>query len=522
LENLLPRVILAHLTVAALAALLAVPSTLLAQVNYLTFDLPQENTFQRLRSEDLNGDGALDIIVQYFQEDIGRELHIYHQQANGTFAQTPQRIEIKTEIIAVGFADIRTEPGKELLLFASNGVFSLSTAIEGYAGNIKQLFQWDLIATVPNLERVEYFNDVADVNGDGYVDLLLPGKDGYGFFKGQANEEFSLVTTLTTSNENLAPSEVSRRRGGFDTSMRINADEGLILEITAQESSPFAGFIEEWAEEDSSRSLLDAENWMPSARLVNLNDDELPDIAYLNVGDDLQGKLNIHFQSAAGGFSESPDWQGVIETRGDIRLVDLNGDKQLDLIRTDGNGNEWTSYFFVNSNGSFDLDQANQVMRFSGYDADLNFIDINDDGRPSLNVSYYTVPVVNAIRNTSIVRTQLLYSGSSVTEGLFSRRPDSRLEESFSASDVRGLAEQMSLRFDIDGDGSKDAMYITTEGTLAAKRIDETLQIANQPFWQYVPTRGIVGFNVLHLNNDNKPDLILRHNSATTVLIATP
>jgi hypothetical protein len=96
------------------------------------------------------------------------------------------------------------------------------------------------------------------------------------------------------------------------------------------------------------------------------------------------------------------------------------------------------------------------------------------------------------------------------------------LEESFSASDVRGLAEQMSLRFDIDGDGNKDAMYITAEGTLAAKRIDGTLQIGNQPFWQYVSTRGIVGFNVLHLNNDNKPDLILRHNSATTVLIATP
>jgi hypothetical protein len=129
---------------------------------------------------------------------------------------------------------------------------------------------------------------------------------------------------------------------------------------------------------------------------------------------------------------------------------------------------------------------------------------------------------VNAIRNASIVRTQLLYSGSNDESSLFSRRPDSRLEESFSADEVRGLAEQMSLRFDIDGDGIKDAMYITAEGTLAAKRIDEQLQIASEPFWQYVPDRGIVGFNVLHLNSDNKPDLILRHNSATTVLVATP
>jgi|TARA_B100002003_G_scaffold251873_1_gene298372 hypothetical protein len=519
---LLRRGITGYIAVTSLAFLLELPSTAMAQTNYLAFELVQENNFRRLNTEDLNGDGTLDLIVQHFQEDIGRELHVYHQQADGTFSQTPQRIEIKTEIIAVGFADIRSEPGKELLLFASNGVFSLSTASDGYAGNIRQLFEWDLIATVPNLESVQFFNDIKDVNGDGYIDLLLPGEKLYGFFRGLPNEEFTLVTRLTTTNENLAPAERPGRRGGLDANMRINADEGLVLEVTAQESSPFAGFIEEWVEDENSNSLLDAESWIPSAQLVNLNDDGLPDIAYLNVGDDSLGQLNIHYQSAAGEFTDNPDWQGRLETRGDIRLIDLNGDEQLDLLRIDGNGNEWTCYFFINSSGKFNLEQADQVMRFSGYDVELNFIDINGDGRPSLNVGYYTIPVVNAIRNASIVRTQLLYSGSNDESSLFSRRPDSRLEESFSADEVRGLAEQMSLRFDIDGDGIKDAMYITAEGTLAAKRIDEQLQIASEPFWQYVPDRGIVGFNVLHLNSDNKPDLILRHNSATTVLVATP
>ena len=128
--------------------------------------------------------------------------------------------------------------------------------------------------------------------------------------------------------------------------------------------------------------------------------------------------------------------------------------------------------------------------------------------------------MVEAIRNTGIVRTQLLYSQD--PQLLFGRRPAFRLEESFSANNVRGLAEQMSLRHDVDGDGRPDALYITEQGSLAAKRIDDQLRIADQPFWEYVPPRTVLGFDVEHLNQDGLPDLVLRHSNAITVLVATP
>ena len=44
----------------------------------------------------------------------------------------------------------------------------------------------------------------------------------------------------------------------------------------------------------------------------------------------------------------------------------------------------------------------------------------------------------------------------------------SSLVEVFSADNVRGLSEQMSLKYDVDGDGRNDALYITENGTLAA------------------------------------------------------
>ena len=73
-----------------------------AQNNYVAFELNRENNWDQLITEDVNGDGAKDIIFAHFDPNIGRELHIHHQQSDGNFTSNPQRIEIKTEIIAVG------------------------------------------------------------------------------------------------------------------------------------------------------------------------------------------------------------------------------------------------------------------------------------------------------------------------------------------------------------------------------------------------------------------------------------
>ena len=162
-------------------------------------------------------------------------------------------------------------------------------------------------------------------------------------------------------------------------------------------------------------------------------------------------------------------------------------------------------------------------MRFSGYDVRLNVISLEQCSVPLLNVSYYTIPVVDAIRNASINRSQLLFGSDDVGDNqFFNRRPDSRLDESFSAANVRGLSEQMSLQYDIDGDGRKDAIFVTENGTLAAKKINEDLTIQSQPFWEYVSPNTVFEFQVLQLNQDSKPDLLLRHGNATTFLVGAP
>ena len=497
--------------------------TILAQENYVSHELHRENNWDALFAEDMNGDGKKDLVYSHYDPAIGRELWIHHQQNNGTYSASPQRIEIKTEIIGVGFADLREDPGKEIILLASSGVFSLSTAVEGYTGNLEHLIHWDLIASIPDSENLQFLSNIEDINNDGYIDLILPGDDSYGIFLGNKDGGFNLNSSITTFDQNLMLAQRNNRQADFNASVGINPRDGIKVELAVERPTPFKDFVERRQPKSSnSRALLRDENWMPSLLLAELTGDALKDLIYLNVDENGEGRLNIHYQNKSG-FSATPDWQATIDTRGTVALADINNDGILDIYRLIGDGNEWDARFHINNNGRFQLSQPSQVMRFSGYDVRLNFVELRPKSEMILNVSSYSIPVVDAIRNAAIKRTQLIYPLNSANSGtLYERRPITRLEETFSATNFRGLSEQMSLQYDVDGDGNKDALYITENGTLAAKQINSSFQISDDPFWEYVSPRTVFEFEVLSLNSDDKPDLILRHGTSTTLLVASP
>ncbi|PCH60855.1 MAG: hypothetical protein COC19_05350 [SAR86 cluster bacterium] len=493
------------------------------ELHFTSSEIIRDENTRFLIHADMNGDGSEDILFSSYSAQLGRELLIYHQLANGSYDSQPQHVEIKTEIIAIGIAELRSDPGMELLLLANNGVFSLSTAIDGYAGNINKLIDWELIATVPNQQSVTLFRGVFNADDSNYTQLLLPGIDSYGYFRGGSDESFVLEAQFSTLNKNITEADIAAQNFELSASLAISSEEGIKIELSTEAPSPFEDFIEDFSKQSSqSNNLLEVETWQPTAILAQLDSDSLSDIVYLNIGDDILGQLNIHHQHKSQGFADTPDWQQSLDTEGELLLADVNGDQLVDIYRVTASGNDSTLQLYLNQQGEFDFESPSQVMKFSGYDINFNFIDIDDDGRPELNVSFYTIPIVDVIRNSSIIRTQLLFSASEDVQTVFKRRPDSRLEESFSAQNARGLAQQMSLTYDVNGDGIKDAVYITEEGGLAAKQINAELEIAAQPFWTYIPSQRILGFSIANLNQDGRPDLILSHASSHSLLVATP
>ena len=158
------------------------------QDNFAQFELEREDNWSPLISEDLNGDRLKDLIYSHYSDAAGRELYIHYQQSDGTFQTTPERIEIKREIIGIGFAELRATPGMELVLYATTGVFGLSPSIEGYSDNLRPLVQWDLVANIPDKKTVEFLPPLNDIDGDNKIDMLIPGSEGYGLFSSTSIE----------------------------------------------------------------------------------------------------------------------------------------------------------------------------------------------------------------------------------------------------------------------------------------------------------------------------------------------
>ncbi len=493
------------------------------QANYVSSEIPAPEWPDEIVIADMNGNGRQDILIPVWSPENGRELEIYLQQGNGRFSpDASRRVRIPPEVVAVALADVRSMPGDELLLFTNSAVFSLSSAIPSLSNNVVELFDWQLVASVPDRRHIHFLPRPTDLTGNGHVDLLLPGREGYGLFEGLGEDRFQALHQFTTVNEALDPAELPPAAGRFNTDITINQRDGLTVNIVPRSASAFEDFVQDWRQTGNRGALLESRQGIPGAFTARINNDASGDIVYMNIGNDLRAQVNVLSIRNAEPLDTAQPWSAPADAEGEYHLMDLTGNTMDDVVRIVEEDSDWVIYFYINRDGRFDFDNPAQVMRFSGYDLRLDAVDVDADGIPDLSISYYTIPVTSQLRNPSIVRTQLLYRGRGGEGQLFASRPDSRLDENFSASNVRALYEPMHLRADINNDGRIDALYVADDGTLSAKRIDDSLRLSSSPFWRHVPNRSILGFEILDMNGNGIPDIVLHHSTATTVLISSP
>lgn len=514
------------------ASLFSATGSSIAQTSptYIASEIPMSEDTGRPFFADMDGDGALDVLVGHWSALEGRELYIYLQQSDGHFPGEPsRRVEIKAEIIAVATADLGNHPGDELIFVASDAVYSFSSTIQSYSGNIQKLFDWPLIASTPHRKSLIQLGELPDINGDGIADIALPYAEGVGVFLGNEDYQFELSNKIKTIEEDFT----ALSRSGFSVAVetpRLFDDEGnIVVGISTETSSEFGGFLREWQPKDADRlsgSLLSKSDFIPGVTFASISDELISDILFLNAEDDQPDQISLITQHDDGTFSADVEWRKAVNEKGDLRLVDFTGDGLDDIIRIYSRTNDdWDLFFYQNTEGEFSFDNPDQIMKFSGYDLNLNLIDLNNDNKPELNISFFTIPKLDVIRDIKVQRTRLVYKNNGVAsdeQQTFDRRPTYKLEEKFSADNILALTSTMNLSNDINNDQQHDYIFIASDGTLQAKTVhSETLQFGNNNFWQYVPDHTILNLSVKELNADTTPDMILYHSLYFTLLIST-
>ena len=505
---------------AMLISLLICTNSVFASVDFVSSEIDTGDNRQGYWASDMNGDNLQDILIATWSTANGRELLIYTQESNGKFSNTPwRRVEIKKDIIAFALADLRSDPGNELLFFTGSACYSLSCAKEGYAGNLKKLFEWELIKSVPDKKKIDFIGALKDLNNDGFVDILLPGQKHYVLFTGQPDETFSKSLPLPTANVIINKSRRSQNSFSIDTSG-----------VTAGGADIYSGLLVHRLEPEPIKKILQPPilkygHWISGVSTGRFNSDELEDFVFL---DDIETekinikRLNLIFQSGAGELPSTPSWQANLAINDGIKMMDVNGDNLTDLITLKMKGLNSSLYFFLNNKGSFNFDKPDHVMKLTGIMSDLQVIDFNRDGFPELVVNTYSASPVKTVASGSVERTLLIFAGHKPADGitLFDRKPAFAYEENFTASNFKSLTGERSFSGDIDGDGVNDVISVDNNGALVANRINHNLKLETEPFLYFTPTHFISGNKLVKLNQDDRTDIILEHQHGLSLIIS--
>jgi hypothetical protein len=492
----------------------------LASVDFVSSEIDTGDNRQGYWNGDMNGDGLQDIIIATWSEANGREFLIYTQETSGNFSGAPwRRIEIKKDIVAFALADLRTDPGSEFLLFTGSACYSLSCAKEGYSGNLKKLFEFELIKSVPDKKAIDFLGALSDLNSDSLVDILIPGQKNYFLFKGQPDEGFSKPFMLPEAKIILKKSKQGQNNLSIGPAGVSAGGQALYANLLITKLQP------ETLKNPVHPPILNSRNWIPGVSTGRFNSDELHDFIYL---DDIESdnkntkRVNIVYQSKTDELPFAPRWQGELTLYDTIKMMEVNGDRLMDIITVKMNGLNSTLYIFLNKEGRFVFDNPDHIIKLTSILSDFEAIDLNLDGYPELIINAYSASPVKAVSSGSVERRLLIFKGRKMGEEktLFDRTPAFTYEENFTATNFKALTGERSFSGDFDGDGVNDVISIDNNGALTANRINRDLKLEAEPFFYFTPVHFITGKTLVRLNQDNRTDIILEHQQGLSLILS--
>ena len=441
------------------------------EAHYLDASLDLDGELLSWRFLDLEDDGSRELLLAIRTADGERELRVHRFGEAGLRREAETTVRILPDVLAWGVADVREEPGRELLFLGRSGAWSYSLALPGYRDNVQRLAPEELIYDMPDPRELPFWAYVfrgPASPGPGRDLVLLPGRDRLSVWGPPAGGTagtpgaYVLRAALPTT-----PGDASTDDLGAD-----GANRGGGPRVGVDAASPFLPEAS-----DGGSSLLQDAHGIAAPALLDVDGDGHADLVEAG-----QESLKLYLGSREGPPSEPTRVEALPDVLRDtkerevsLRLRDVDGDGRLDVVAlvadaADGFENRPFRVLVYRGRERRLLgDEPDQVLRFEAGDLEVEVVDVDSDGRMDLTVEKLVLPsLVGAVTGIEFTFSLLVFPGEA--RG-FARRPVFSHEELFDEETAIDLAASRRWVLDCNGDGTADLVEIDLNGDITIRRV---------------------------------------------------
>ena len=513
-------------------ALGATPPSEADDVRFAVTSLEPDGELIDAELVDVDGDGRPEVTLAVRTESGERELRFHRLRPRGVEPEPYEVVHILEETLAYGFADVRDEPGRELVFLTGGGTWSYSLAKDGYRGNVQLFARVELIYDVPDPSELEYWNYVLQESGGDRV--LLPARGGleiWGPAPKDGATHAALSKFVASDLGGGVPFRDERRRRDGDDDNGEAEVRFTPMGITIEKEPDDGLFLQ--SAETKRYTFLSNERGYRAPALLDVNGDGAKDIVTWT------GEA-IAMHESRDGYPRSdekreevlPDYLDRDEV--ELRFVDLDGDGDPDLLAkcsdevTGLDKREISLLVLLNDGKRLLPDKPHQILRFETNDLRVETADVNGDGRQDLALRKFDLPsMLGAVTGLEFRLTQLVFFGREGSRP-FERKPALKQERVYDETGVRDIIANRELSLDLSGDGRADLVEIDLEGRVSIHRTTysksffggESWGIEETPWLRFESFGTIESIRVEDLNGDGLGDVVSQSDGALSFLMS--